>query len=136
MSNLFNLIIPLNRPSKDYSRCALLIYISAIIVVLLKFGGLLSVSLVCALLIQLIWIIYKKTPMPAYVCLYCKDKAWSLVDANGVTHNFTHARLNFDARFILGITLHSPQKSKRILIFADQLPLATISHLRVLLKVS
>lgn len=130
---LSDVTIPINL-SKDYVRCAVLIYVFAIIVLLQSALPNTVHCLGTLFLIRQLWRIAQcKTPLEIYQKIAFHEKHWYLYQINGEKKRYQQAKIRFDGGFFMLIVLLAEQDKKTLILFADQI---ARSHLRIIKLIS
>ena len=113
--------ITLNK-SRDYVRCAVLIHVLAVIVLIRSALPLLMIfMLFLVLIIFFIFIIYSKSPISTYHKLSYHPGYWLLHEVNGNHIKFEHASIGFEGGVFLLLTLTGISPRKNLVIFKDQI---------------
>jgi hypothetical protein len=116
--------------SKDYLRCALLLHLVTM-VVLVRSGLPFMMKLFLGLLlaISLITIIRNKLPLPNYEKLSYHPGYWLLHEVNGRQTKYEHASVGFEGGIFILLNLTGISPRKILVIFKDQI---TVAQYRIL----
>ncbi len=116
--------------SKDYLRCALVLHVLAIIVVLLSALPLgFKLLFILIVMVCFIDIIRSKTPLPRYHQLSYHPGYWLLHETHGAQHQYEQVSIGFDGGLFLLLILSGLGAKKTLVVFYDQM---TPEHYRVL----
>ena len=108
--------------SKDYLRCAFLIHVLAIIVLIhSSISPLISIPLIVFLVLSMIKISRSGIPLPDYHKITYHPGYWLLHNASGKRMKFERASISFDGGLFLLLRLTGIYRQKTIVIFNDQI---------------
>lgn len=100
----------------------------------------LAINIKCLLTLILVGqqlkFIYAPYPSPSAFSLEYLSGTWTLIDRDGKSELFTNSSILLDTGFFLILRLSEEAKSKRLLIFEDQLSHEDYWHLRLLEKIN
>ena len=122
------------RKSKDYLRCAFLIHVLAIIILIhSSISLLISIPLIVFLVLSMLKIARSSIPLPDYYKITYHPGYWLLHSTSSKRMKFERASIGFDGGLFVLLRLTGIYRQKTIVIFKDQI---TLDQYRVLKLIS
>jgi len=119
--------------SKDYFKLAILLHLFALIVLFnSSFPLLLLIAGIVTLIFSITNIYICKTPLPKYIKLTYQERHWLIYKKNCEPIKYESATISFNGGIFIILNLTGISKSKKIVIFIDQLTKEQLRKLRLI----